>query len=237
MRSESRKDQSTESGALIAKHRFIFIGICVALMAAMVYIMGESLQESQREASLDAPATGEVASIPVEAGVFRRSSQALSYLQTPGKGQTTRRLNEFYELRAYPGAPPAIPHPLESEQGIGGKVCLQCHENGGFVPKYNAYAPVVPHPELISCRQCHVAMKSPGKFKISEWEKAAAPKIRQAALPGSPPPIPHGMQMRENCLACHAGPGAVKEIQVTHPERVNCRQCHALVQANVEWQR
>ena len=61
MRSESRKDQSTESGALIAKHRFIFIGICVALMAAMVYIMGESLQESQREASLDAPATGEVA--------------------------------------------------------------------------------------------------------------------------------------------------------------------------------
>lgn len=32
--------------------------------------------------------------------------------------------------------------------------------------------------------------------------------------------------MRENCVSCHAGPSAPKEIRVTHPERVNCRQCH-----------
>jgi cytochrome c-type protein NapB len=34
--------------------------------------------------------------------------------------------------------------------------------------------------------------------------------------------------MRENCRACHAGPGAVAELRTTHPERVSCRQCHAL---------
>jgi cytochrome c-type protein NapB len=47
-------------------------------------------------------------------------------------------------------------------------------------------------------------------------------------LPGGPPPIPHGLQMRENCLACHAGPAAVAEIRTPHPTLVNCRQCHAL---------
>jgi hypothetical protein len=47
-------------------------------------------------------------------------------------------------------------------------------------------------------------------------------------MPGSPPPIPHALQMRENCRACHAGPGAVSGLRTTHPERVTCRQCHGL---------
>jgi hypothetical protein len=34
--------------------------------------------------------------------------------------------------------------------------------------------------------------------------------------------------MRENCRACHAGPGAVDVLRTTHPQRVSCRQCHAL---------
>jgi cytochrome c-type protein NapB len=42
----------------------------------------------------------------------------------------------------------------------------------------------------------------------------------------SPPLIPHDLQLRGNCLACHAGPGGVEEIRSTHPERANCRQCH-----------
>jgi cytochrome c-type protein NapB len=53
-------------------------------------------------------------------------------------------------------------------------------------------------------------------------------------MPGSPPPIPHALQMRENCRACHAGPGAVAELRTTHPERVTCRQCHALGAPPVE---
>ena len=65
------------------------------------------------------------------------------------------------------------------------------------------------------------------------------PEIKGAALEGSPPVIPHGLQMRENCLACHAGSAAPKEIKVSHPTRVNCRQCHVPVQdyseIKVEW--
>jgi hypothetical protein len=32
--------------------------------------------------------------------------------------------------------------------------------------------------------------------------------------------------MRENCIACHDGPGAREEVRTNHPERWRCRQCH-----------
>jgi nitrate reductase cytochrome c-type subunit len=43
---------------------------------------------------------------------------------------------------------------------------------------------------------------------------------------GAPPTIPHPLQLRENCLACHAGPASRPEIRTSHPERARCRQCH-----------
>jgi cytochrome c-type protein NapB len=104
---------------------------------------------------------------------------------------------------------------------------LQCHENGGFVQKFNAYAPVTPHPEMINCRQCHVTQNVETFFTEIDFAKVQTPEVGvNNALPGSPPVIPHQIQMRENCLSCHAGPAAPKEIRVTHPERINCRQCH-----------
>ncbi len=45
-------------------------------------------------------------------------------------------------------------------------------------------------------------------------------------MDGSPLWIPHDLQLRGNCLACHGGPAAVAEIRTAHPERANCRQCH-----------
>ena len=38
--------------------------------------------------------------------------------------------------------------------------------------------------------------------------------------------------MRENCAACHDGPGAREEIRTSHPERTRCRQCHVPVTDN-----
>ena len=71
-----------------------------------------------------------------------------------------RTLETYYDNRAYHGAPPSIPHPVNEHQSLGGaNDCLKCHENGGFVEKYNAYTPVTPHPELVNCRQCHVDSK------------------------------------------------------------------------------
>jgi cytochrome c-type protein NapB len=109
---------------------------------------------------------------------------------------------------------------------MGANNCLSCHRDGGFVPPFEAYAPVTPHPQLGNCRQCHVPNKEKGTFRASMWEKIPGPPIDGEALVGGPPPMPHELQMRENCVACHAGPGAVAEIRTPHPERVNCRQCH-----------
>jgi cytochrome c-type protein NapB len=167
--------------------------------------------------------------IPSEPGVFKRFDADADYLSMPIDENHQRTLTDYYENRAYPGAPPSIPHPVKKERSYGGNTCIQCHQNGGFVEKFNAYAPVTPHPEMVNCRQCHVTKNTNNTFKEFAFAKAEPPKVGEDinnAMPGSPPMIPHQLQMRESCISCHAGPSAPKEIRVTHPERINCRQCH-----------
>lgn len=221
--------------------RLVMIGLSIILMASVVYIVGASLQSEQQSATLTQGSGSDAPSIPIEAGVFARSNQALTYLESasqPGAEiDTPRQLANFQERRAYEGAPPIIPHTVLEENSFGENSCLQCHASGGYSPQFEAYAPVVPHPELVSCRQCHVAVQTTELFDESDWQGVGAPQIDQAALLGSPPPIPHALQMRENCLACHAGPAAAEEIRVTHPERVNCRQCHVLTETDEVWKR
>lgn len=165
--------------------------------------------------------------LPTERGVFQRDDHALDYKDAPMEGAHQRDLKSYYANRAYDGAPPFIPHPIEVPISIGGKDCLKCHQNGGFVPKWKAYAPVTPHPKMLNCRQCHAARQTNELFAASDFEGVSTPQVgHNNALPGSPPVIPHQIQMRENCLSCHAGAAAPEEIRTTHPERVNCRQCH-----------
>jgi cytochrome c-type protein NapB len=54
----------------------------------------------------------------------------------------------------------------------------------------------------------------------------AWPQVAPVRGDRAPPPIPHDSPLRVNCLACHASPSGVREIQVRHPERTACRQCH-----------
>ncbi len=220
-------------------HRFLFIGTCIALMAAAVYIIGTSFLTGQREAILTTPLAESASEsrLVQEISGFALASQALTYLDTPENPASTRTLRTFYARRAYPGAPPVIPHTIADEQTFGGATCLICHADGGYVPKFKAYAPVAPHPEMTNCRQCHVVEKTSSLFKITDWKAFSPPELEGGVLLNSPPPIPHFLQMRENCLACHAGPGAVPEIRVSHPERINCRQCHAASQTSASWKR
>ena len=159
-----------------------------------------------------------------ESGMYHAQPTA-GLTDTRREGAKVRRLAEFYARRAYPGAPPYIPHPVLNHQVIADQ-CLSCHEKGGYVPTYNTYAPLSPHPEKQNCRQCHVTQAFVPAFVESNWIQPNPPKRGQSALPGSPPRIPHSLQMRENCLSCHSGPAAVEEIRVSHPQRENCRQCH-----------
>lgn len=139
----------------------------------------------------------------------------------------SRTLNEFYELRQYPGSPPRIPH--EVDLTFSGKEtdCLSCHEKGGYSPEFGSFAPVTPHPENTLCYQCHAQVTTEKLFVESEWKSILPPRLGRSSLPSSPPPVPHSLQLRENCIACHTGPGAVAEIRISHASRGDCRQCHA----------
>jgi nitrate reductase (cytochrome), electron transfer subunit len=219
------------------KQRYI-ISLFIVLMVSAIVILDLSLLADQEEARIEESITPTVNPLPFEAGVFARADLAQKFENMPADAAHQRVLKKYYEDRAFAGAPPIIPHAILNENTLGGKSCLQCHQNGGFVEQFNAFAPVTPHPEMLNCRQCHVPAKTKALFVNTEFTRLAAPEIGGAALPGSPPVIPHGLQMRENCLACHAGPAAPKEIRVSHPERINCRQCHAAKPLQpVEWVR
>lgn len=207
--------------------RVFVISLFALLVVAAAAIWNFSYQESYEEAKISTETLKESGVIESEEGVFRRSKYAIEYSKMPIDLKHERKLKEYYENRAFYGAPPTIPHEVSSAT-IGSGACLKCHENGGFVNKYSAYAPITPHPEKINCMQCHVEVRTEIPFVASSWKRNLAPDLGNAALEGSPPTIPHAIQMRENCLSCHAGPSAVAELRTTHPERVNCRQCHVV---------
>ncbi len=140
-----------------------------------------------------------------------------------------RTFNTFYSLRQYPGSPPMIPHSVKASFSNESSDCIACHGRGGFSAAHNAYVPVSPHPENELCYQCHVPKIAKQLFKETIWESIPPPTIGYSQMGGSPPPIPHSLQLREDCIACHTGPAAVAEIRVEHGSRGNCRQCHVVL--------
>ncbi len=207
--------------------RLFIIFLFVILMVATIVVWSFSYHTSHEEAYVPVPSLTETYIIPSEEGVFERSKYALEYVDMPIDKNHERDLNTYYKNRAFYGAPPSIPHEV-AERNMGANSCLKCHDNGGFVAKYNAYTPVTPHPEKINCRQCHVPQKTNSVFVATNWSRTKGSTIGNKALLSSPPVIPHQIQLRENCLSCHAGPSAPKEIRTTHPNRINCRQCHVI---------
>lgn len=132
-------------------------------------------------------------------------------------------------LRAYDGAPPAIPHPVR--QGSASE-CMACHDEG--LRLRGARAPALPHDAFTSCTQCHVVADAPMPGEVGVADPRAVPNaFVGSASPGAgprawaigPPQIPHRSWMRENCLACH-GPNGDSPLRSTHPERESCTQCH-----------
>lgn len=202
-----------------------FFGI---LLLSFIFLWNYSYRSGLEEAYI--PLTQDNTTqwaLPAERGVFENLDGSVDYSRMIIDEEHQRSLADYYDNRAYHGAPPYIPHPVADEKSMGGTSCLKCHDHGGFVAKFSAYAPVSPHPEMVNCRQCHVAKKSNSLFKEGLFASFETPLVgSNQAMIGSPPMIPHQLQMRESCLSCHAGPSAPKEIRVTHPERVNCRQCH-----------
>ncbi|MEX2177139.1 MAG: multiheme c-type cytochrome [Gemmatimonadaceae bacterium] len=194
--------------------------------------------------------------IAAEAQVFRTAAGMLAIEPAlgPRRAAHPRSLATWRSLRAYPGAPPRIPHGLTpTEFRTGG--CTTCHERGGYSQRFGAYVPITPHPEMGACLQCHVgdatlmAIGLPSTdpsarcrqchaegatrwTESSAWTTLEWPQTVTTTPGQSPPPIPHTLHLRGNCLACHAPPTAVAEIRTSHPERANCRQCHVTAAPN-----
>ena len=200
--------------------------------------------------SLESPVAA-VAPIPAEADVFRTHAGVTAIPPEAARARDAhpRTLARYRFVRAYPGAPPRIPHGFTADEFRTG-ACNTCHQRGGYSPRFNAYVPVTPHPDMPACLQCHVGRDEvtgvslpdmdpsmackqchlPGAAHWQEslrgWQPLAWSPPAKVVVPGKVPPIPHDLFFRGNCLACHSGPGAVAEIRTTHPERAECRQCH-----------
>lgn len=204
----------------VGKVFLIFAGICIVALPLIVYSAfsfepgdrGGAVVQSQ---SLDFDHSGK--------SIFQ-SYDLLSKEYLKGIS-TERTLNGYYSLRQYIGSPPYIPHRVEDEKNPR-MDCLVCHAKGGWTEELKRHTPITPHPENISCTQCHVQMTEDTLFIENTWVSVPPPRLGRSYLPGAPPPIPHDLQRRGNCVACHVGPGAVTSIRTEHPSRGNCRQCH-----------
>jgi cytochrome c-type protein NapB len=235
-------------------------GIYLAASAVIAAVAGVVAVTRAAQAPSPAP-TGEAAAVPAsadqpifaEAEVFRTNAGVMAIAPEGGRQRDAhpRTLVRFRFLRAYPGAPPRIPHGFTADEFRTG-ACNTCHKRGGFSPRFGAYVPTTPHPDMPACLQCHVGRDevtgvtlpnldpsticrqchAPGAARWAEalvdWRPMAWPSRARPANNGDVPPITHDLFFRGNCLACHSGPSAVAEIRTTHPERADCRGCHVV---------
>jgi cytochrome c-type protein NapB len=223
--------------------------IAIAAVAVSAKRIASSRNAQREEISLSVASISDEP-IASEADVFRTNAGVLAIDPSSElrRGAHPRTLATYRGLRAFPGAPPRIPHGLTPEEVLKGE-CHTCHKRGGYSHRFDAYVPVTPHPEMgiclqchvgdvklmaiplpstdpsARCRQCHSAGGSRWRDSSSTWKSLPWPQLARVTK-NVPPPIPHSLELRGNCVACHAAPSAVEEIRTPHSDRANCRQCH-----------
>lgn len=205
----------------VGKVFLVFAGICLIALPLIVYA-AFSYEPGEITATAIVVAPGRDFDYNGNAIFDNFDRISREYLQGASSDRT---LEEYYGARQYPGSPPYVSHKVEVVE-TAGTDCLACHAKGGWADEFKRHTPVTPHPEQTACRQCHVPSSQPLPFVENTWQSVSPPLLGRSHLPGSPRPIPHDLQMRGNCIACHAGPGAVTAIRVSHADRGNCRQCH-----------
>lgn len=135
-------------------------------------------------------------------------------------------------LRAYDGAPPVIPHAIDT---LKATACATCHGQGTNLVIADKRPAEISHPWITNCTSCHVPadglrqLTAPPETRLVvandfTGKPSAGPGPRFYST--APPTIPHPLWMRQNCAACH-GPGREHAVRTSHPQRKNCLQCHA----------
>jgi nitrate reductase (cytochrome), electron transfer subunit len=204
----------------VGKVFLVFAGLCILALPLVVFT-AFSYEPGETAANVVETGSG---SFDENGGAIFTDYERLSREYVEGIS-TERTLEEYYARRQYPGSPPFITHKVQ-EADAAPVDCLTCHAKGGWSEELKRNTPITPHPEQVACRQCHIPMTEAELFVANDWISIAPPALGRSHLPGAPPPIPHELQMRGNCIPCHVGPGAVASIRVEHPSRGNCRQCH-----------
>lgn len=164
---------------------------------------------------------------------WRNSLTSLKF-ETPDPFATVIRTEELKQqsladraaVRAFDGAPPMVPHPVDQQTDAN---CLACHAQGAKIGE--RIASRMSHQLLTNCTQCHVSSatqpfatdREPPESDFTGVYRAGS---GQRAWTGAPPAIPHTTWMRENCASCH-GLVARAGLRTTHIWRTNCTQCHA----------
>ncbi len=151
----------------------------------------------------------------------------------PASNEREAAIKARAERRAYDGAPPTIPHEIDQ---MSTEDCFDCHESGEEVD--DVIAPIMPHAYYTNCTQCHISTAPREGVAVPEVENgfrgvmSSGPGDR--AWKGAPPTVPHAIDMRIHCLACH-GPKGKPGLRTPHPDRPNCVQCHIPTQHWAQW--
>jgi cytochrome c-type protein NapB len=186
---------------------------------------GETVNPSQPYRELRRRRYGPSSEITSDLGRLRQGIPSPTDRVVRTEGQRDAALALRASRRAYDGAPPVIPHPTQQKSA---SACLACHLQG--IRLEGRIAPVISHPQLTSCTQCHVtAVDDPRRAAVQTGNRFAglpAPGPGTRAWRGAPPTIPHPIWMRQSCSSCH-GVNGLDGIRTSHPERKSCVQCHA----------
>ncbi len=153
-------------------------------------------------------------------------------LKAPGPAEIAAALERRKALSAFDGAPPVVPHAIDT---LSVSSCMSCHGNGGNFVIGGKRPAEISHPWIANCTSCHVPADGLRQFTepsgarllvSNDFAGKPSPGHGSRAYGGAPPTMPHAVWMRQNCMACH-GPGREQAIRTSHPERRNCLQCHA----------
>lgn len=238
-------DGNTNATKLIA---FVVLSVAVAGYFTGLQSPMRTLERDQ--ASLSTSAAGSGGGIPTKLAVgvvpaadysdmsavsqARRSVSQLASLKSTIDPLAEIKITEQDKLaalqqretnRAFNGAPPTIPHPIDQRSDAS---CVACHSKG--IVTSTIRVPKMSHQFLQNCTQCHVENNPKHMaatiFRENEFVGLEAPTAGPRAYAGAPPQIPHSTWMRSDCLSCHGLAGRYG-IRTTHPWRNNCQQCHA----------
>lgn len=142
-----------------------------------------------------------------------------------------KALAERAARRAFDGAPPTVPHPMDQTSS---QSCLLCHGEGLIVK--DRVAAKISHSHYGNCTQCHVpSLETTGPARLASSLMIAANEFKGVFPSGkgsranefAPPTIPHPTWMRQDCNSCH-GPKGLYGLRTPHPWQQSCTQCHAV---------